>query len=482
MKFTFSFLLAAMLSLSMTAYAVEPLFDTPTDYSAGENPYFIFVADLDGDGDVDLATANEGLPPDSNGSVSVLLNEGNGTFAVPVEYEVGVAPEFVSGSDFNGDGKVDLAVGNTGLPYSNAGNVSILLNAGDGTFADPVNYAGGEDVRAVCCADLDGDNDVDLAVAIFDVHMVAILLNNGDGTFADAVNYGSVSRYESIYGADLDGDGDIDLALANPAVDSVTILFNSGSAVFSGAVNYGAGDAPVSVFGSDLDNDGDIDLVLGNYSSNNISVLLNQHNGVFSEAVNYDVGSYPVIVFAADLDGDSYADLAVANTASDNISVLINNGYGDFIAAGDYGAGDRPVAVFGSDVDGDGDIDLAAANSNSDDVSILLNRTIISDADDQTDEYQIRGDFALFQNYPNPFNPSTRIEYTILKREHVVVTIHNLLGQKIATLVDETEPAGQHSVIWNGRDCRGGQVASGVYFYRLQTSEIFRAKKMILLK
>jgi len=83
--------------------------------------------------------------------------------------------------------------------------------------------------------------------------------------------------------------------------------------------------------------------------------------------------------------------------------------------------------------------------------------------------------FELSQNYPNPFNPSTTIKYQIPVASHVVLKIYNLLGQEVATLVDEVEEAGYKSVVWNA-----GNLASGVYFYRLQSASFVQTRKMIL--
>ena len=91
-------------------------------------------------------------------------------------------------------------------------------------------------------------------------------------------------------------------------------------------------------------------------------------------------------------------------------------------------------------------------------------------------------DFFLTQNHPNPFNPSTTIEYSLPIRSHVTITIHNLLSQRIKTIVDESKSAGRHTVLWNGRDYYGNQVTSGVYFYKIQAGDFARSKKMLLLK
>lgn len=90
--------------------------------------------------------------------------------------------------------------------------------------------------------------------------------------------------------------------------------------------------------------------------------------------------------------------------------------------------------------------------------------------------------FKLSQNYPNPFNPGTVIEYSLSKNMHVSLSIYNVLGQYINTLVDEIKPAGTYTIAWNGHDSEGRPAAAGVYFYCLKTGEFMNTKKMILLK
>jgi len=90
--------------------------------------------------------------------------------------------------------------------------------------------------------------------------------------------------------------------------------------------------------------------------------------------------------------------------------------------------------------------------------------------------------FALSQNYPNPFNPSTRIDYTLAKRDHVNIVVYDLLGRQVATLVDRTESPGAHSVDWDGHDRQGNRVATGVYFYRLRVGDASETRSMLLLK
>jgi hypothetical protein len=90
--------------------------------------------------------------------------------------------------------------------------------------------------------------------------------------------------------------------------------------------------------------------------------------------------------------------------------------------------------------------------------------------------------YMLEQNYPNPFNPTTQISFSLPNTERMTLTVYNLIGQKIRTLVDGTMSAGSHVVTWNGRDARGAQMPSGVYFYRLESSGFSAARRMLMLK
>ncbi|MCP4705323.1 MAG: T9SS type A sorting domain-containing protein [candidate division Zixibacteria bacterium] len=90
--------------------------------------------------------------------------------------------------------------------------------------------------------------------------------------------------------------------------------------------------------------------------------------------------------------------------------------------------------------------------------------------------------YSLSQNYPNPFNPETKIEYILHRQSEISISIYNLIGQKINSLVNDIKPAGNYSVNWNGTDNNGNKMASGIYFYQLQIGDYTETKKMILMK
>jgi 6-phosphogluconolactonase (cycloisomerase 2 family) len=393
------------------SYTTVQWFAPAVNYGAGDRPSSVFCADLDGDTYLDLAVANY-----NTDNVSILKNNGDGTFQTAVNYGAEDYPSSVFCADLDGDGDLDLVVANT---FSDS--VSILKNNGDGTFESAVNYGTDNGPVFVFCADLDEDCDLDLAVANYNSGNVSILENNGDGTFHSAVNYGAGYGASSVFCADLDGDADLDLAVANYSNDNVSILKNNGDGTFQTAVNYGTGDNPLSVFCADLDNDTDLDLAVANANSYNVSILKNNGDGIFASPVNYGAGDGPRSVFCADLDGDAYLDLAVANESSDNVSVLKNNGDGTFQTAVNYGAGDGPWSVFCADLDGDVDLDLAVANDYSDNVSILKNLTqvpgnsppypfpLLSPADEDTTSSIVEFHWAKTQDV----NLSDQIKYDL---------------------------------------------------------------------
>lgn len=104
------------------------------------------------------------------------------------------------------------------------------------------------------------------------------------------------------------------------------------------------------------------------------------------------------------------------------------------------------------------------------------------DVEEEAAEQEVLGGFSLSDNYPNPFNPETRIDYLVPRSCHVKLEIFNVLGQRIATLVDESKERGTYQLTWNGRDERGDEVASGVYFYKLEAEDFTQSKKMILMR
>ena len=261
-------------------------------------------------------------------------------------------------ADVNGDGKPDLLVANCAVIPSNScgsldGSVGVLLGNGDGTFQTAVPYdSGGKGAYSVAVADVNDDGKLDILVANEVSDNVGVLLGNGDGTFQTAVTYGSggVDAF-SVAVADVNGDGKLDLLVANACATSgcdnggVGVLLGKGDGTFQTAVTYGSGgNDALSVAVVDVNGDGKPDLVVGNEcasyyncATGSVSVLLGNGDATFQTAVTYESGGTQVFsVAASDVNGDGHPDLLVANACATNnctdglVGVLLGNGDGTF--------------------------------------------------------------------------------------------------------------------------------------------------------
>ena len=116
----------------------------------------------------------------------------------------------------------------------------------------------------------------------------------------------------------------------------------------------------------------------------------------------------------------------------------------------------------------------------ADDSTILVGDILVEVEDGQEPVLPVK--FELLQNYPNPFNPVTTINYSLPRSTDVSIEIFNIVGQKVITLVNETKPAGEYQITWDGQDTHGQKVSTGIYLYRLQTDDYAETKKMLLLK
>jgi hypothetical protein len=350
-----------------TPSAPSPLaFAAATNFAVGLEPISAAIGDLNGDGILDVVTLNLPGP-----KVSVLLGVGDGTFDAPTTFSVGVVflARWVSIGDLNGDGNLDLVTANQG-----SSNVSVLLGAGDGTFGAPTIFAAGSFPWTVSIGDLNGDGDLDLVTASTSTNKATVLLGVGNGTFGAAVNYATGSFPSAVSIADLNGDGALDLVTTNLNSDSVSVLLGAGNGTFGVAASFLVGDQPIAVSIGDLDGDGDLDLATANSSSDNVSVLLGAGDGTFGVAANHAVGDKPSSMSIGDLDGDGDFDLVTANSLTNTVSVLLGNGDGTFGASASFVVGNGPNVVLTGDLDSDGALDLVTANGVPKNVSVLINQ------------------------------------------------------------------------------------------------------------
>jgi VCBS repeat-containing protein len=339
---------------------------------------------LNVDGQLDLVTANIGgdvnAVPTPTGTVSVLLGNGGGTFSAATPYPTGsVLPLSVAIGDLNGDGHLDLAVANYGDPSFGDGTISVFLGDGDGTFSAATQYSTGTPgPQSVAIGDLNGDGHLDLAVANAS-NKISVLLGNGGGGFLTQtpLSFSGINNPSSVAIADLNVDGLLDLAVANFGVSpgepgTVSVLFGKVGGGFN-RETLSTGTNASSVAIDDLNGDGHLDLAVANAGSNTISVFLGDGDGTFSAATPYPTGTNPLSVAIGDLNGDGRLDLAIANHDSNTVSVLLGNVGGGFQEQTQFPTGLGPDSVAIGDLNGDGRLDLAVANLLDNNVTVLLN-------------------------------------------------------------------------------------------------------------
>jgi parallel beta-helix repeat protein len=338
------------------------VFELFNSFAVGTSPMAVIAADVDHDGDLDLASANE-----TSADVSVLLGNGDGTFGAALPYGVGTTPVAICCGDFNDDGDPDLAVAN-----SASNNVSILLGNGSSGFGSASNYATDIGPNGICCADFSFDGVLDLATSSGIADNVSVLLGNGDGSFGLDSSYSLNTTPEGIVTGDVNNDGIFDLATANQS-NTITILFGNGDGTFDTTGAYTTASSPRELCCGDFDGDGFLDVATANEGSNNVSILVNDGAGGFNSPVNYSVGVNPYAIITSDFDGDGRMDLATVNESGGSVSILRGDGDGTFQPSSEYVTGDNPQWIFGGDFDADGDIDLCTADQADNAVSILLN-------------------------------------------------------------------------------------------------------------
>jgi hypothetical protein len=249
--------------------------------------------------------------------VSVLFGLGDGTFQEPVDYGAGTEPFWVFTEDLNGDSHLDLVVPDV------PGDLNVFLNRGDGTFQEAQGYFTGGNNRGVqaSAGDLNGDTYPDLAVRHYPDPIVSVLLNNGDGTFNDPVEYEILFGPHWVTIANLDDDSHPDLAVPNQR-GSMSILLNNGDGTFQDRVDYVIGGDPHYNAAIDMDGDSDLDILVGPTGSGTVSVLSNNGEGIFELTRDfYFAGAGAYFFVVTDVDSDGRRDL-VSSKLNNSVYVL----------------------------------------------------------------------------------------------------------------------------------------------------------------
>lgn len=374
-------------------------FDAKVDFATGStaHPEGLVIADIDADGKADMICANNG-----SSSITVYRNVStsgsisSGSFASGVDLTVGTQPRYLAVADLDGDGKLDIIV-----PNSSTNTISIFRNLSSpgslsgASFASRVDLSTTSGPICVVVADIDADGKPDIAagnggtVSIFrNISSVGSITTSSFATKVD------ISTSPSIVFAagDIDGDGKPELVMPNYLSTGLTIYRNVSSpgsittGSFASGVTFGTGGSPWGVSLVDIDLDGKLDVVTANSGTgvNTISILRNTsavgsiNSGSIAAKVDFATGNSPYGLSVGDFDGDGKPDISVASNGSNRVSVFRNTSSVGAFTAGTLAAKvdftvTGPVSVAAGDLDGDGKADLAVAAFGGNVLSVLKN-------------------------------------------------------------------------------------------------------------
>ncbi len=524
----FAFVTDNFENISIIGESVGRAGDQGPDQPSTHGSNTLSVLDIDNDMDPDIFWGDRFEP-----SVVFLRNSGN-----CAEPDISITTrQFPFGNpllsrgfnmarfaDIDADGVLDMFVGILGETFSASGELgeNFYFYQNKGSVAEPQfelrerQFLSNLDVgtnSVPALADLDGDGDLDLLigneVSSNDRFRANLTYFTNAGTMSapmllmeneDFLQLDVGFFYSPVF-TDIDGDGDEDLfiglgdgklALAENMSTGQTLSFGPVQANFratiagrDSVIDVGNNCKPTFV---DIDADGDEDLFMGEFFGN---VNYYQNRGLATEPAfelvtdrfeNIAVGTYSYPSFV-DIDHDGDFDLFVGSE-SNGMQFYRNRGSPEehmfFPEAGpDLELFDRATPIF-ADPDGDSDFDIVAG-TNRGGLLLFENRRIVTSVEAPS-EPVLPVKFELLQNVPNPFNPETNITYVLREHSAVRLTIFNLGGREIATLVRATQAAGTYRISWDGTDDSGSPVSSGIYFYQIQAGHQTAARTMLLLK
>jgi hypothetical protein len=279
-------------------------------------PQSAVAIDVNGDGRPDLAVAEGG----GGGTVAVYLGKGDGSFVQPTILPAGGSAASIRQGDVNGDGKIDLVLlDRRPNPAFQGGKLVVLLGHGDGSFDAARSQPVGRAPESIALGDYNGDGRLDVAVADPRQMAILVMMGNGDGTFVHAGRVDTTFAPLGLASAQIDKDGKVDISVGS--AEGSQIYLGNGDGSFRHIADYYVGPTR-SGFSADFDGDGNLDLVTGR------RLLRGDGTGHFFVTELPQSDNTDSWVSAADFNNDGFIDLVAADLSHSRIDVYLNRGSG----------------------------------------------------------------------------------------------------------------------------------------------------------
>ena len=371
--------------LAHTTTAAQVMVFTANTYAVGVNPMSVAVGDFNGDGKMDLVTANYG---NASGNTLTLLTNNGGSFVFNATLVVGMplhppganqSPYGVTVADVNQDSKPDLISANYG---NSAGNtLTVLTNNGTGIFSSNATLTVGNGPRCVVFADVNGDGQPDLISANYTAGTLTILTNSGIGTFGFNATLSAASKSGFVAAADLNGDSKLDLvcACADLSISRLIVFTNSSSGMFGSNATLSLLGQCQQVVAADVNGDNQMDLVATAYAglTNEPALVIFTNNGAgkFNSSIRITLSGNALSLVVADMNGDGKMDLISAN-GDNRLTVLTNDGLGNFGLSSQPYVGSFPNSIVATEINSDSKPDFITANNLDSTVTVLTQTNV----------------------------------------------------------------------------------------------------------